>query len=129
MILGLIIASPIFIIFKLKRALKVYYLLSLIILGVLVWIIAWWSDKSSLILLEHYGYNYDGLNNIERFQNVAVGNIENVKNLETSIMGIGWPLKAIFGFLMTIPYLIFINIVKVLVDRIKKKRPNRVDGR
>lgn len=121
LILGLIVTSPIIILFKLKRPLIAYSLISLIILGVLIWIFAWWSDKSALILLDHYGYNHDGLNNTERFQNVASVNIEKVKNLETSVMGIGWPLKAIFGFLVTIPYLIFVYIVKVLIDRIKEK--------
>ena len=120
LILGLIIASPIFILFKLKQPLIVYSLISLFSLGVLIWFFAWWSDKSALILLDQYGYNYDGLNVTERFQNVAAGNIDKVRKLETSIMGIGWPLKAIFGFLLAIPYLIFVYIVKVIIDRKKK---------
>jgi amino acid transporter len=122
LILGLILALPIFILFKLKQSLVVYSLTTLIILGVIIWIFAWWSDKSALILLDHYGFNSNGFNDTERFQNVTQENIDKVKSLETSIMGIGWPLKAIFGFLMTIPYLIFVYIVKVLIDRIKKKK-------
>ena len=48
--------------------------------------------------------------------------MDKVKRLETSVMGIGWPVKAIFGFVMTIPYLIFVYIGKVLIDRIMIKK-------
>ena len=54
----------------------------------------------------------------EFFGNVLPENMDKVKRLETSVMGIGWPVKAIFGFVMTIPYLIFVYFGKVLIDRI-----------
>lgn len=54
----------------------------------------------------------------EFFGNVPSENVDKVKRLETSIMGISWPVKAILGFVMTIPYLIFVYIGKVLIDRI-----------
>ncbi len=100
----------------------IYSLISLFILAVLILIFAWWNDKSNMILLDHYGYNSNGFNDSERFQHVAQENIGKVKSLETSIMGIGWPLKAIFGYVMTIPYLIFVYIGKILIDRIKNKK-------
>jgi hypothetical protein len=127
LILGLIIASPIFILiilkrFNTKRNLIIYSLISLFLLAGLIWIFAWWSDKSDMILLDHFGYNYNGFNNTERFQNVAPENLDKVTRLEKSIMGIGWPLKAIFGFIMTIPYLIFVYFGKVLIIRMKNKK-------
>jgi hypothetical protein len=126
LILGLIIISPILILIFLKRSnnkrtpIK-YFLISFFILAVLIWIFAWWGDKSDMILLNRYGYNYDGLNDNERFRNVLEENINKVKGLETDIMGIGWPLKAIFGFIITIPYIIFVYFGNVLINRESKK--------
>jgi hypothetical protein len=62
------------------------------------------------------------MNETEFFRNVLPENLNTVKKLETSIMGIGWPVKVMFGFVMTIPYLIFVYISKVLIDRIMIKK-------
>lgn len=123
LILGLIIISPILILYilkrlKTKRTVIIYSLISLSVLGVLILIFAWWSYESDLILLKHFGYNIDGMNETEFFGNVLPENMAKVKRLETSVMGIGWPVKAIFGFVMTIPYLIFVYFGKILIDRI-----------
>jgi hypothetical protein len=48
--------------------------------------------------------------------------MEQVKSLETSIMGIGWPVKAIFGYVTFIPYLIFVYIGKIIINRMKNKK-------
>ncbi len=127
LILGLIIILPILILIilkrlKAKRTVIIYSLIGLSVLGILTLIFAWWSYESDLILLKHYGYNIDGMNEAEFFGNVLPDNLDKVKRLETSIMGIGWPVKAIFGFVMTIPYLIFVYIGKVLIDRIMIKK-------
>lgn len=74
---------------------------------------------TDLILLKHYGYNIDGMSESEFFGNVLPENMDRVKRLETSIMGIGWPVIALFGFAMTIPYLIFLYLGKMLIDRLK----------
>lgn len=74
-----------------------------------------------MFLLEHFGYNYNALNETERFQNVAQENLEKVKRLETSIMGIDWTLKAIFGYVIIVPYLLFVYISKILIDKRKKQ--------
>lgn len=120
--LGLIIFSPILILIilkklKIKRTLIIYSLISLLVLGALIWIFAWWADKSDMIILEHYGYNNYGWTETERFQNVAQENFEKVKSLEANSMGIGWPLKAIFGFAMTVPYLIIVYLGKIIISK------------
>lgn len=89
-----------------------YSLIGLSVLGVLMLIFAWWSNESNLILLKHFGYNIDGMSETEFFGNVLPENMDKVKRLETSVMGIGWPVKAIFGFVTTIPYLILPTLVK-----------------
>lgn len=124
LILGLILIAPILILIILKRLkakqnLIIYTLLNLLLSGILILIFAWWSDESALILLKHYGYNLNGINEAELYENVLQENIEQVKNLEVSIMGIGWPVKAMFGYIMFIPYLILIYIGKIIIDKIK----------
>lgn len=127
LILGLIFIAPILILIilkrlKTKRIVIIFSLIGLSVLGVLMLIFAWWSHESDLILLKHFGYNIDGMSETEFFGNVLPENMDKVKRLETSVMGIGWPVKAIFGFVMTIPYLIFVYIGKVLIDRIMIKK-------
>ncbi len=117
LILGLIIIAPILILYilkrlKTKRIVIIYSLIGLSLLGVLILIFAWWSHESDLILLKHFGYNIDGMNETEFFGNVLPENMDKVKRLEASVIGIGWPVNAIFGFVMTIPYLIFFILVK-----------------
>lgn len=87
-------------------------------MALLMSIFAAWADVSNLMLLNYYGYSVDGAN----YENVLPENRERVDSLVTSIMGIGWPLKAIFGFVMTIPYLIFVYFGKLLVYRLKNNK-------
>jgi len=127
LILGLIIIAPILILIILKRlktklTVIIYSLIGLSALGILMLIFAWWSHETDLILLKHYGYNIDGMSESEFFGNVLPENMDRVKRLETSIMGIGWPVKAMFGFVMTIPYLIFVYFGKILIDRLKNNK-------
>lgn len=109
-----ILISPILILkqFKKEQIILSYYLINLVTLAILIVLFTWWNNKSDLILLKHYGYNINGMNHDEFYGNVSPKNIERVKNLETSIMGIGWPLKAIFGYIIFIPYLIFVYFGK-----------------
>ncbi len=122
-ILGLIISLPILTITRLRKsntrkvAVK-YYLIGLFLMAFLISIFAVWGDFSNLILLNHYGYSVDGMN----YENLLPENRERVDTLVTSLMGIGWPLKAMFGFIMTIPYLIFVYFGKMVTDRIMIKK-------
>jgi len=127
LILGFIVFAPILILIILKKlktkwTLIIYSLISLFILGVIMLISAWWADKSNMILLEHYGYNWDGWNDAEKFKNVNSENIERVKSILISVMGIGWPVKAFFGFVMFIPYLIIVYIGKIIINKLRIKK-------
>lgn len=62
------------------------------------------------------------MNHIDFYSNVSVENMNKVKSLETSIMGIGWPVKAIFSYVTFIPYLICVYIGKGLIERVKKNK-------
>jgi hypothetical protein len=83
--------------------------------------VAWWSDFSKHLLLSHYGYDFDDMNSIERLQNVAPENLEKVKNLRKSTMGIGWPLKA---FIIYPFYFVYLVIVYSVLDYQKNKTKN-----
>ncbi|MEI6555620.1 MAG: hypothetical protein WCL70_08540 [Paludibacter sp.] len=127
LILGLIIATPIILLLtvekiNMKRTFLVYFLIGLIVLGILIFAFSWWCDKSYMILLRNYGYNIDGMNDIEIYGKVLPSNMEQVKRLETSIMGIGWPLKAIFDYVYAIPYLLFIYLGKMFIKRLANNK-------
>ncbi|RXQ90404.1 hypothetical protein EO244_13420 [Ancylomarina salipaludis] len=127
LLLGLLIAFP----FPLLKALRLrvgnkayllsYILLSLLFLGILMFLIAWWADQSQMILLSHYGFDHDAMSDVERFRHVAQENMERVKSLQRRSLGIGWPLKAMFGFVIFIPYLFIVYFVSLLINRIKNK--------
>ena len=123
LIIGLIISSPILLLLFLtkkssKRLSIKFFVFGLFLMVLFIVIFAAWADLSNLILLNHYGYSVDGMN----YDNVLPENRERVDRLVTSIMGIGWPLKAMFGFVMTIPYLIFVYFGKILIDRLKENK-------
>jgi len=63
-------------------------------------------------MLLNYGYDFYAMNDTERYQNVSSENLDNVKHLEMSMMGIGWPVKALFAYIFYFPFfLIFCSIV------------------
>jgi ABC-type glycerol-3-phosphate transport system permease component len=90
--------------------------------AILTFLFAWWNYSSDLILLKHYGYDIEGMNETEFYGKVLPENMEKVKSIETSIMGIGWPLKAIMTFIFYLPYLIIIYIIYYLIEKNRRKK-------
>ncbi len=107
---------------NLKPFFVVYLVLSVAITSILTLTFGWWSDFSNQILLSHYGYNYYGMNEIERFKNVVPDNIERVKSLEICIMGVGWPLKAFVTYVVYSPYLLIVYIIGYFIKKYKNKK-------
>lgn len=108
-----LIISPILLLNKLyKRNLKTlfisYITTAIAVTFVLVLIMAWWSHFSIDLLLSHYGYNSNLLTETERLQPVAAENLDRVKTLYSTRMGIGWPLKAILFYIFYSPYLLIV---------------------
>jgi len=138
LILGLIIANPILLLIVLKKSdiefYSVYYFfIGILLLGGMAYFSAWWSDKSDHILLEHYGFDFDAMNETERYGKVLPENMERVKRIEISIMGVGYPVKAIFGFIALLPYLLVVyigyfvvHIGKKLLKKIKIRHNNKI---
>ena len=85
----------------------------------------WWSATSNEILLSHYDYNFNAINETERFANVSGENLERSKLLETSMMGIGWPLKAIIAYTIYSPYIGIVYLVTYLIHKQKTLQARR----
>lgn len=98
-----------------------YLTIAVFLTALLTIVFAWWTYTTDLLLLKHYGYDIDGLNEAEFYGKVLPENMDKVKSLETSIMGIGWPLKAIITFVFYSPYLLIIYGVKYLIGRKTRK--------
>lgn len=81
---------------------------------------AWWFSTADLILLKHYGYNISGMDDKEMYENVLPQNMQSVKKLETRIMGVGWPLQALFVFVLSLSYLFIVYLIGHLI---KEKKP------
>lgn len=119
-----LISSPILILRKLNKIAIKYKFISYLVTGIITTsfittVFAWWTNKSDRILLAHYGYNIDGMNETEFYEHVKPENIERVKSLETSIFGIGWPLKAILTFLFYSPYLLLVYLAIYFINKMK----------
>jgi amino acid transporter len=104
---------------KIRYKFLAYLTIGLFLNAVIVLVFAWWSYTSDLMLLEHYGYDIDGMNETEFYGNVIPENMDKVKSIQRSIMGIGWPLKAIFAFVFCSPWIIVVYFVFYLTDKIK----------
>ena len=108
-----LIISPILLFNKLRKHSFKYpfilYLISAVLITFfLVMVLAWWSHFSTELLLSHYGYDSNAFTETERTRNVAVENLEKVKKLRISKMGIGWPLKAYIFYPFYFPYLLIV---------------------
>jgi len=133
LLLGLI-SSPIIILrFVNKSNIKFnfisYFTIGLIVTAIISLIFAWWSDTSSIILLKHYdGYVFNPDSNSFQvsYEKVLPVNIDRVKNLELKIMGIGWPLKAIFMFVCFSPILLVVYFLNSFLDKIRKKKDSKI---
>lgn len=123
--LGLIF-SPIIIIWRLNRLnfqykFIIYLAICVLTTATIALTFGWWTDYSDYKLLEHYGYNFNAMNDTERFETVSPENMERVKRLEISIMGIGWPLKVTMIYVFYFPYLLIVYLMTFLFRKFFKQ--------
>ena len=123
LLIGLFLC-PIIISWQLNKLVIRYKFIFYLILGILTTAaitltLGWWIDYSDNKLLDHYGYNFDAMNDTERFEKVSPENLEQVKSLERSIMGIGWPLKIILTYVFYAPYLLIVYFVTYHFKKIR----------
>lgn len=101
-----------------------YLIVGLILTAGITFTFAWWSDYSDQLLMTNYGYDFDAMNETDRFEKVDSGNLERVRQLEIGYFGVGWPLKAIMAFVYYSPYLLIVYIVGHMITKAKRKRKN-----
>lgn len=122
-LLVLLIGFPIYwFIVLIKNEVKLnfikYFSINVIVLAIVILFFAWWDSKSNYLLLEYYGYNFDGMNHNEYYKNVLPENKVEVDKLIRSNSGIGWSLKAFFGYFTLITYsLLVYPILKFFYKR------------
>ena len=107
---------------KVKHKLIAFLTLGVIITSIMTLTFAWWADTSDRILLLHYGYDFDAMNDAERYANVSAESMERVKSLEISVTGIGWPLKALMTYAIYAPYLLIVYVISYLITKYKRKQ-------
>jgi preprotein translocase subunit YajC len=125
LLLGLVLSPLIIIKRQNKRNSKYkfipYLTMGLAITAFLTLAYAWWSATSDEMLLTHYSYDSNGMNEVEIYGKVASENMVRVKTLETSMMGIGWPLKAIMMYIVCILYLLIVYFVNNSMQSSKRR--------
>jgi hypothetical protein len=127
LLLGLIL-SPILLYLKLKKfkfSFLTYLILGLAITAGITLTFAWWADYSDQLLLSHYGYDLDAMNDSERYGNVKREDLEKVKQIEIGYFGIGWPLKAIMTYVFYSPYLLIVYLIGITIRKMKQKKNNK----
>ena len=123
-----LILSPILLYIKLKKSkfsFLTYLTLGLVITAGITLTFAWWADYSDQLLLSHYGYDLDAMNESERYGNVKSEDLEKVKQIEIGYFGIGWPLKAIMTYVFYSPYLLIVYLIGIIIRKMKLKNNNK----
>lgn len=97
----------------------IYLLAGLLITALLILFFSWWSYTSDLILLRYYGYNLEGMSEIESYKDVLPVNEEKVRSIVLGVNGIGWTLKGILAYLFYLPYLLIVYPLNSYLKKIK----------
>ncbi|MBR6112459.1 MAG: hypothetical protein IKQ08_10985 [Paludibacteraceae bacterium] len=114
-----VVIYPIFIVpfIKDKKYLVILILAFIIVDGVLLLVYFGWDDYSTKWLMEYYGYDLDGMSESECYRNVEPGDRVMVEGMSSHIMGIGWPLRAVFAYVLIIPFQIILSFIEYYVIR------------
>ena len=102
---------------KIKYKFIVYLFTGIISTLLLALVLAWWVDFSNHLLLAYYNYDLEVVNEANSLNNVLPENIERVKSLQMSLMGIGWPLKALISYVFYSPYIFLVYLVGVFLQK------------
>jgi len=100
--------------------------ISLPLICFLMTLVAYWPHFYSDLRLELMGFDFEGMSDTERARNVLPETREEATALYWSNMGIGWPLKAIFGMVLFAPYPTVVWGGSVLVKHVRRKRKSEI---
>ena len=133
LIIAIFILAPFLAYFFLRKKIKIkktllrfglFFLINTIIFGILTLLFTYWNEEmSKQIILNKFGFNSDGMNEVEYFQNVKPENKNRLKEIYESMFGIGWPLKAFFAFVIfSLPYNFLATLTLNIIEKIKRKK-------
>lgn len=114
---------------KREKHLFLNYLIwgSILLLFMMV-LTGWWTDFSLLQQLELLGYQADEFTPSGKYAKVAEANLERVKALEKSGLGLGWPAKVGIGFVaLGIPYLFTVYLFRFALYSLNAKPSQKID--
>lgn len=122
----ILIFCPFLILIKLHKqnsnySFAIYLILSAVTTFILVLVLAWWSHYSCQLLLSHFGYDNDAWSDLEKFKNITSENLNKVKEIDKSRMGIGWPLKAFIFYPFYFLYLLIVYVTNNFIKNLKQK--------
>lgn len=100
--------------------------ISLPLICFLIALTAYWPHFYSDLRLELMGLDFGGMSDAERARNVLPESREEATALYWSNMGIGWPLKAIFGMVLFAPYPTVVCGGGVLVKHVRRRRNSEI---
>ncbi len=114
-----IVIYPFFIVpfIKDKIYLMILILSFIIVDGIFLLVYFGWDDYSTKWLMEYYGYNLDGMCERECYRDVKPSDRVMVEGMLSHIMGIGWPLRAVFAYVLIIPFQIILSFIEYCVIR------------
>ena len=117
-----VVIYPFFIVpfIKDRKYLMILILAFFIVDGILLLMFFGMDDYSTKWLMEYYGYDLDGMSESECYRNVEPGDRVMVEGMLSHIMGIGWPLRAVFAYVIIIPFQIILSFIEYYVIRHKK---------
>lgn len=106
---------------QIKNKFLFYFIIALLLSFAVTTLFAWWANYSDELLLKHYGYNFEGMNDMETYVNVSAKDIERVKELVRSNSGIGWPVKTLIISPFVFLYMLVVYLMYYFLKRIINK--------
>lgn len=120
----LILISP-FVVSRKFKSKNYFELLFITILTTFIFSLffTYWSEVlSDKLIYTIFGFNEDGMSDLERLQNVSLANRQTIANIYEHSFGIGWPLQLIMLYIfMVLPYSLI--ICTIIYNKRKKHSP------
>jgi len=120
----LILISP-FVVSRKFKSKNYFELLFITILTTFIFSLffTYWSEVlSDKLIYTIFGFNEDGMSDLERLQNVSLANRQTIAYIYEHSFGIGWPLQLIMLYIfMVLPYSLI--ICTIIYNKRKKHSP------
>ncbi|MBR4840026.1 MAG: hypothetical protein IK005_06070 [Paludibacteraceae bacterium] len=112
-----IVAYPFFLVpYTEKHSKWLWLVVGVVVLNIFLSLAYWaFDDWSTRWQLSYYGYDFYGMSEKEIYGNVEPCDRERVDHLLSHYMGIGWPLRAMFMYVMvTVLHLVLCLLLHLL---------------